>query len=174
MSYLGYGLEKPIATNATAEGRKLNRRADILCLTAVVSTPDSNKIKIPVSPNIKTVASQDDSLDENLNIVHFDFDKSNPQQQSIPALEGLLRFMHNHPNSKIEISGHTDNVGSAAYNKPLSVKRAKIVVDYMVTKGIDQSRMTYLGFGFDKPIATNQTVVGRQMNRRAEFKILSR
>jgi len=75
---------------------------------------------------------------------------------------------------KIEISGHTDNIGSAAYNKTLSQNRAKSVVDWLVSKGIKSDRLTFVGSGFDKPIATNDTEEGRQMNRRTEFKIISK
>ena len=75
------------------------------------------------------------------------------------------------PNLCIEISGHTDNVGSAAYNKKLSLGRAKAVVNALVSKGIDPSRLTSAGYGFDKPIATNKTPEGRQLNRRTEFKV---
>jgi outer membrane protein OmpA-like peptidoglycan-associated protein len=75
---------------------------------------------------------------------------------------------------RIEISGHTDNRGSAELNQKLSENRAKAVVDYLVAKGINPSRLEYKGYGKDQPIATNDTDAGRQENRRTEFKILSR
>jgi len=80
--------------------------------------------------------------------------------------------MNDNPNIKIEISGHTDNIGSAAYNQKLSESRAKAVVDYLIEHGIDRSRLSYMGYGFEKPIAPNDTEEGRQLNRRVEFKIV--
>ena len=73
---------------------------------------------------------------------------------------------------KIEISGHTDNTGSAPINTKLSEARAKVVVDYLVQKGIDRSRMNFKGYGSLQPVAENTTVAGRAKNRRVEFKIL--
>jgi outer membrane protein OmpA-like peptidoglycan-associated protein len=74
----------------------------------------------------------------------------------------------------IEISGHTDNIGSAAYNKTLSEDRAKAVVNYLTKKGISADRLTYKGYGFDQPVAPNNTEEGRQQNRRTEFKVLKK
>ena len=109
-----------------------------------------------------------------LNNIFFDFNKAVLRPESIPELERLIKLMTDFPTLKIEISGHTDNIGTAAYNKPLSENRAKSVVDYLISKGIDKTRMTFVGFGFDKPIATNDTEDGRQQNRRTEFKIISK
>ena len=75
---------------------------------------------------------------------------------------------------KIEISGHTDSKGADDYNKKLSNSRAKSVVDYLVSKGIATDRLTFIGYGEEQPIDTNDTDAGRQMNRRTEFKILSK
>jgi outer membrane protein OmpA-like peptidoglycan-associated protein len=82
--------------------------------------------------------------------------------------------MKNNPGLKLEISGHTDNVGSYLANKKLSENRAKSVVDYLVKEGIDQSRLTYEGYSFTRPIAPNDTPEGRQKNRRVEFEILEK
>jgi len=106
--------------------------------------------------------------------IFFDFDKSTLRSESIPELERLLKFMNDFLSVKIEISGHTDNIGTAAYNKTLSENRAKSVVDYLIGKGIDENRMTYKGLGFDQPLSTNDTEEGRQLNRRTEFKIVSK
>ncbi len=109
-----------------------------------------------------------------LNNIFFDFNKSVLRPESIPELERLIKLMTDFPTLKIEISGHTDNIGTAAYNKTLSENRAKSVVDYLISKGITKDRMTFVGYGFDKPIATNETEEGRQQNRRTEFKIVSK
>jgi outer membrane protein OmpA-like peptidoglycan-associated protein len=109
-----------------------------------------------------------------LNNIFFDFDKATLRSESTAELDRLTTMLTDIPTLKIEISGHTDNIGSAAYNKTLSQNRAKAVVDYLVKKGIDASRLTYKGYGFDQPIASNDTDAGRQQNRRTEFKVVSK
>jgi len=104
--------------------------------------------------------------------IFFDFDKATIRPESKTELENLIKLMNDNPNIKIEISGHTDNIGSAAYNQKLSESRAKAVVDYLIEHGIERSRLSYMGYGFEKPIASNDTEEGRQLNRRVEFKIL--
>jgi outer membrane protein OmpA-like peptidoglycan-associated protein len=74
---------------------------------------------------------------------------------------------------RIEIRGHTDGHGSAEYNQRLSENRAKAVVDYLVSKGIDPKRLHYKGYGKSQPVDTNTTDEGRAHNRRVEFHILS-
>ena len=80
--------------------------------------------------------------------------------------------MSENPTMKVEIGGHTDSTGKAAANKVLSEKRAKAVVDYLIDNGITADRLTYKGYGPDRPVATNKTAAGRQLNRRTEFKVL--
>jgi outer membrane protein OmpA-like peptidoglycan-associated protein len=109
-----------------------------------------------------------------LNNIFFDTGKSDLRKESTNELERLLQLMNEVLTLKIEISGHTDNVGSADYNKGLSEARAKSVVDYLIKKGIDKERMVFKGYGFTQPIADNSTEEGRQLNRRTEFKILSK
>lgn len=109
-----------------------------------------------------------------LNNIFFDFNKSTLRAESKSELDRLITMLTDIPTLKIEISGHTDNIGTAAYNKTLSESRAKAVVDYLVKNGIAASRLTYKGYGFDQPIATNDTDAGRQLNRRTEFKVLSK
>jgi outer membrane protein OmpA-like peptidoglycan-associated protein len=75
---------------------------------------------------------------------------------------------------RIELSSHTDNKGTEKYNLDLSERRSTAVVEYLVTHGIDAKRLESKGYGFSDPLAPNDTEAGRQMNRRTEFKILSR
>ncbi|MPM30139.1 hypothetical protein SDC9_76684 [bioreactor metagenome] len=103
--------------------------------------------------------------------VFFDFDKSTLRPESKTELDRLVSLLKSLPDLKIEISGHTDNYGSRTYNKKLSEERAMSVVQYLVAAGIDAERLTYMGYGFDRPIATNETDAGRQLNRRTEFRI---
>ena len=72
----------------------------------------------------------------------------------------------------IEVSGHTDNTGSASLNKKLSKDRALTVKNYLVNKGIEDERITYAGYGFEQPIASNDTPEGREQNRRVEIKVI--
>lgn len=107
--------------------------------------------------------------------IFYDFDKSTLRPQSIAELERLTKLLEVNPKMRIEISSHTDNVGSAAYNEKLSTNRALSVVNYLVDKkGIKKDRLEYKGYGFREPIAPNDTDQGRQLNRRTEFKILSK
>ncbi|MDR1226597.1 MAG: OmpA family protein [Prevotellaceae bacterium] len=102
----------------------------------------------------------------------FESGKAVLTKESVTELNRLLVMMTDMPKLRIEISGHTDNVGSAAFNKKLSQERAKAVVDYLVKDGIDISRLTYVGYGFDQPVADNKTAAGKAQNRRTEFKII--
>ncbi len=106
--------------------------------------------------------------------IFFDSGKSTLRDESQAELDRLYEIMDENPGIRVEISGHTDNVGSASFNKKLSEARAKAVVDYLVDKGIDAGRLEYAGYGFEKPIASNDTEEGRQKNRRTEFKIIAK
>jgi outer membrane protein OmpA-like peptidoglycan-associated protein/tetratricopeptide (TPR) repeat protein len=106
--------------------------------------------------------------------IFFDFDKATLRPESTNELERLTKLLNDVPTLKIEISGHTDSKGADDYNKKLSNNRAKAVVDYLITKGIKADRLTSVGYGKEQPIATNDTDEGRQLNRRTEFKILSK
>ncbi len=108
-----------------------------------------------------------------LNNIFFEFGKAKLRTTSHPELNRVVKLLNAYPKLKIEISGHTDNKGSLAVNKRISEKRAKAVVDYIVSKGIDQSRLTYKGYAYLQPVASNDTEDGRQRNRRVEFKIIS-
>ncbi len=105
--------------------------------------------------------------------IFFDFDKATLRDESVAELQRLKKLLEDVPDLKIEISGHTDNKGLDAYNKSLSERRAKAVMDYLVEKGIDKERLTYKGYGEERPIATNDTDEGRQLNRRTEFEIIA-
>ncbi len=102
----------------------------------------------------------------------FDTDKTVIKNASTQSLEDMFILLSENPDIKIEISGHTDDVGSARYNRKLSEGRAKAVYEEMIKRGIDASRMTWYGAGEDEPIDTNDTPEGRAENRRVEFKIV--
>lgn len=92
---------------------------------------------------------------------------------SNPELNKLLWTLRNNKNMKIEIRGHTDNVGEVDYNQQLSEDRAKAVYQYLFDRGIETTRISFKGFGETQPVATNETEAGRQNNRRTEFVITS-
>ncbi|HOK38027.1 MAG TPA: OmpA family protein [Bacteroidales bacterium] len=104
--------------------------------------------------------------------IFFDYDKATLRPESYPELNRVVEILNKQPKLKIEISGHTDNRGSYDYNLKLSTERAKSVVEYLISKGINPNRLTYKGYAFEKPISTNDTDEGRQLNRRVEFKII--
>ena len=108
-----------------------------------------------------------------LHNIYFEFDKNTLLQQSYKELLNLIELLREYPKMKIEIQGHTDNQGSASYNQRLSEQRAKAVVDYLISHGIEAKRLGYKGYGKENPIADNSTEEGRATNRRVAFKILS-
>jgi outer membrane protein OmpA-like peptidoglycan-associated protein len=84
----------------------------------------------------------------------------------------LLDFLQKNPKLKVEISGHTDNVGTAGHNLKLSTDRAKAVYEYIIQHDIENARLSYAGYGFSQPIDANDTEEGRANNRRTEFKVV--
>lgn len=106
--------------------------------------------------------------------VFFESGKSILTPASYPELNRLAKLMADVPTLKIEISGHTDNTGSASLNQKLSERRAQAVVEYIKAQEVPEDRMTFVGYGKDQPIAPNSTIDGRQQNRRVEFKVLSK
>ncbi len=105
--------------------------------------------------------------------IFYDFDKATLRQESTNELERLLKLLNEMPSLNIEISSHTDSKGANDYNAKLSENRAKSVVDFLIKSGISPDRLVSKGYGEEKPISTNETEEGRQLNRRTEFKILS-
>ena len=104
--------------------------------------------------------------------VLFDTSSAVILESSFSELNELVGYLKRNKDKKIDISGHTDNVGSDAANQKLSDARAKSVMSYLVTNGIEESRMTAIGFGEEKPVDSNDTFEGRQKNRRVEFIIV--
>jgi outer membrane protein OmpA-like peptidoglycan-associated protein len=102
----------------------------------------------------------------------FNTGKATLMPESFAALNKLVNLLRENPKVKIEVSGHTDNVGSAATNKTLSKNRALTVRNYLISQGIAGERVMYEGYGFDRPIAPNNTEAGRAANRRVEIEIL--
>lgn len=104
--------------------------------------------------------------------VFFATGKAELMEESFTELDRVVKFLNENPKMKIEIGGHTDNVGSAAYNKKLSAARAKAVADYIILKGVVADRLSSRGYGPGKPVSNNSTEEGRAQNRRVEFTVL--
>jgi outer membrane protein OmpA-like peptidoglycan-associated protein/tetratricopeptide (TPR) repeat protein len=102
----------------------------------------------------------------------FNTGKATLKPSSFDELNKLAILLIRNPDVRIEISGHTDNVGSASINKRISKMRALAVRNYIISRGVEADRIEYQGYGFDQPIAPNTTVEGRAANRRVEVKIL--
>lgn len=107
-----------------------------------------------------------------LNNIFFDLDKYDLKEKSKTELDKVIRFMNENPSVRIEISGHTDNQGSAEYNLQLSLKRAQSVATYLVDHGVSKARLTQKGYGADKPLVPNDSDENRQTNRRIEFRLI--
>jgi len=106
--------------------------------------------------------------------IFFEFGKSTLKPESFIQLDNVVLLMKSTPGLRIEISGHTDNVGSAKANQKLSEDRARAVVDYLISRGIELARLESKGYGFAQPVASNSTPDGRTQNRRVEFKIVGK
>ncbi|WP_291857478.1 OmpA family protein [Marinilabilia sp.] len=104
--------------------------------------------------------------------VFFDTDSYSLDPRSKVELREVVEFLSDNSQVRIMLEGHTDNIGSEEYNLNLSENRARSVYDYLVGQGIDKSRLEYRGYGFSKPLDTNETEKGRALNRRTEMRIL--
>ncbi len=101
--------------------------------------------------------------------IHFEFNKSKIRPESFPILDAIVDVLHDQPKIALEVQGHTDNVGSAPYNKKLSQARADSVRTYLITHGVSGSRLTAIGYGMSQPIVSNDTASNRALNRRVQF-----
>ncbi len=125
------------------------------------------KDKCPGTPRGATVNAQGCWV---IPPVLFDTDKYEIKDIYRSGLESVAQVMRNNPGVAMEVQGHTDNRGTAEYNQRLSEKRAEGVKAYIVDKGVSANRLTTKGFGFSRPVASNDTPAGMAKNRRAELK----
>ena len=144
----------------TDEARKLaqeaTNKAKALCLKPVA------------------VAKELKVIDRMTLMINFGFNKSNIRKADQAELKRAIEFIKKYPKTKIQIEGHTDDIGSEKYNQKLSERRATTVKKYLVKEGgIDAARLTTVGYGETKPVASNKTKEGRAKNRRVEILILS-
>lgn len=117
----------------------------------------------PPPANMKMVLDVSDIL--------FDFDKWVLRASVVPELDEWADYLNRNPSITADIYGHADSTGPSSYNQGLSEKRAEAVVNYLVAKGVERSRLTAKGYGENQPIAPNTSKEGRQKNRRVELKL---
>lgn len=120
----------------------------------------------PKKPSLVIVTEKEIKITQQ---IHFEFDKDKIRPESFPILDAVVEVLQQNPKIKIEIQGHTDNKGAAAYNKKLSDRRAASVKKYLVAKGIDETRLTSKGYGMEQPIVPNTSDQNRALNRRVQF-----
>jgi len=104
--------------------------------------------------------------------INFDLGKATIRSESFPLLDSAAKVLTDFPSLRLEISGHTDSLGTATRNLELSKARAESVRAYLMTKGVGSERLEARGVGPDEPVADNKTKAGQALNRRIEFKIL--
>jgi outer membrane protein OmpA-like peptidoglycan-associated protein len=120
----------------------------------------------PTKPALVVVTDCEVKITEQ---IHFEYDKDKIRPDSFPVLDAVVEVLEKSPDIKIEVQGHTDNKGSAPYNKALSDRRAKSVMRYLTSKGIPPSRLSAKGYGLERPIVPNDTAQNRALNRRVQF-----
>jgi len=147
-----------------AEGQGyLNKKVEVSTDTITISDTIHTNIGIKQTPKGSIVISN----------IYYETAKAELRPESQESLnKGLVDLLKDNPKLIIEISSHTDDVGTNEYNQKLSQARAESVVNYLIGHGIDKTRLIAKGYGEGKPIATNTTPEGRQKNRRTEFKII--
>lgn len=107
--------------------------------------------------------------------VNYDYDKSNLRKEAITSCDNLLKYLTENPTVRVEISGHTCDIGSKDYNQALSVQRAKAVANYIIERGIDANRLVVQGYNFEKPVIPNDNnEKNRSENRRAAYEVIKK
>lgn len=135
-------------------------------VTVIEEKPFEASIQPPTADAMKAALEKDGHI---ALYIRFDFNKSTLRPDAKPIIDQIVALMKNNPGLKVEVDGHTDNIGSHNYNMKLSQDRAAAVLSAVVVGGIDKSRIKSAGFGPDKPIADNTKEEGRAKNRRVEL-----
>lgn len=148
-------------------------------IKGIGSNKDYSSFDIPLLPPGQEFKSEsvitiqfEPSKQFTLDNVHFDSGKSTLRKESFKELDEMVEYMNARPGEKIEIAGHTDNIGSDESNLKLSQERAEAIRTFLVSKGIKAEKIAAKGYGASQPVADNSTEQGRQKNRRTEVRIL--
>ncbi|MFK8016018.1 MAG: OmpA family protein, partial [Gammaproteobacteria bacterium] len=154
LSSIGYGQRQPIADNQTEQGRALNRRVEL------------RRSDVASQNMTSTVPPMRISAKSSLPVVRFAYKSNALDADSARALEELAATLLASPRAGVRITGYTDNIGGAAYNTRLSERRALVVADFLMARGVRADQVEVIGLGPTDPIATNATEQGRALNRR--------
>jgi outer membrane protein OmpA-like peptidoglycan-associated protein len=127
---------------------------------------DAPKPGCPKKPALVVVTDKEIKITQQ---IHFEFNKSTIRPISFPVLDAVVDVLQKNPKIRIEVQGHTDNVGPAAYNKKLSDDRAASVRNYLVSHGVDTGRLVSRGYGLEQPLVPNTDARNRALNRRVQF-----
>jgi len=168
-SYFGAGRRRPPGAPPCPECPRQRVRVDTVRVFVQPPPPPPHRCEHGVAPaGVPTDAFGCIILRDTLLLesVRFDFDKSDITPTAIPILDRVAESMNAHPEAFFEIAGHTDSVGTFAYNFLLSARRAAAVRNYLIRQGVPAYKMTAVGYGEGFPIAPNATVEGRALNRR--------
>jgi OmpA-OmpF porin, OOP family len=131
-----------------------------------IGSTSQEPLGCPVKPALVVVTDCEVKITQQ---IHFEFNKDKIRPESFPVLDAVVEAIQKNPSIKIEVQGHTDNKGTAAYNKNLSDRRAKSVMKYLVSHGVEMGRLTSHGYGFERPLVDNSTEQNRALNRRVQF-----
>lgn len=128
----------------------------------------------PVSNNGCPEVTQEvqKQLNDYAKTILFDTGKATIKPESVSVMVDIIQILNEYPTAKFTVEGHTDSVGSSSSNQKLSEARANAVRDFLINEGIPGNRLTSIGFGEEKPIATNATKLGRKQNRRVEINLI--
>jgi outer membrane protein OmpA-like peptidoglycan-associated protein len=126
----------------------------------------------PIAKTDKTIARVEKGRSYTIENINFNTNSAEIKQESKIVLNAFIEYLKDNESLKIAIHGHTDNVGNAEENRVLSFERAFAVRQYLEEKGVSAKRLQHDGFGSSKPIASNDTPLGRSQNRRTEFKVM--
>ena len=145
----------------------VNKESYFLFSDSLQVSKDKPIVRFDITP--KKIAVTKVFVFEN---IMFAFNHSTILPSSYDAVNEIAATLLNNPGLKVQIAGHTCDMGPRDYNQWLSEIRAKSVTDYLISKGIDSSRMTSIGYGLTRPVADNKTADGKRKNRRVEVKVI--
>lgn len=140
----------------------------------VIKIEENTSFKTPPKTEVMEIKTAEKGKSIVLNNIYYATGAEELYPQSYVILDEFAEFLIDHPNMKVEIQGHTDNVGNAAENMKLSQHRADNVVKYLIEKKVNADNLTAKGYGPTKPISDNTSVEGKAKNRRTEFLILDK
>ncbi len=191
---LGSAVGTGYASGSYYETQRRYDNAYVQCMYAKGNQIPGTKIRrvrrvsqVPPPPDLRTVSPdyypthyppppppQPKVIDKITLMIHFDTDKSNIRKSDEAELMRGIDFVKKYPGSRVRVDGHTDSVGTHKYNQKLSERRAEAVKNYLVQEGaVDASKITSVGHGETRPVASNETKQGKAQNRRVEILILS-